>query len=378
MLIASMYAISYASFNGTELQGYNSSELKSMERFDKTFLKNQNKSSELYSKLNDSFGKVEVRKESDYPDYYGGAYINNDGNLVVNLVDNSNGNNQDIEKRIGTDAFIPKSCKYSYKMLTRIMDSLNTYKHQNLKNPICNNFNSYSLLDDQNIIVVYLDNYNQEQIDAFKQQVLDSPAIEFKKAESKFSSEISVNPGSKIHHFDKYGSVGYRAKLNGEIGFVTAGHLVDVNGMIDDNDYYYAICRAHKQSGSVDASFCEITDSSYTPTNTLNGTSNTLSTTISEPGVGTVINKIGYSGGQTSGTILSTNASATDEYGVTYTNLTSADYTSAAGDSGGIIYSYISSTNTRLTLGIHKGASGSTRYYIKANKINSALGTSRY
>ena len=81
--------------------------------------------------------------------------------------------------------------------------------------------------------------------------------------------------------------------------------------------------------------------------------------------------------GATSGKIISINASFTVS-GETFTNLTSADYESASGDSGGIVYSYISSTNTRLTLGIHKGSLGSTRYYVKANQINSALGTSRY
>lgn len=81
--------------------------------------------------------------------------------------------------------------------------------------------------------------------------------------------------------------------------------------------------------------------------------------------------------GHTSGKVISTNASVTIG-GVTFTNLTSADYSSAPGDSGCIVYSYISSTNTRLTLGIHKASDGTTRYYVKANQINSALGTSRY
>lgn len=75
--------------------------------------------------------------------------------------------------------------------------------------------------------------------------------------------------------------------------------------------------------------------------------------------------------------VLSTNVTVTLD-GITHTNLTSADYSSSGGDSGGIVYSYVSSTNTRYTLGIHCAAVGSTRYYIKADEINSALGTSRY
>lgn len=103
----------------------------------------------------------------------------------------------------------------------------------------------------------------------------------------------------------------------------------------------------------------------------------TLSTVINDPGAGTVINKVGMATGHSSGTIISTNASATYN-GVTFTNPTTANYHSASGDSGGIVYSFIPSTNTRPTLGIHTAASGSTRYLVKANRINAALGTSRY
>lgn len=103
----------------------------------------------------------------------------------------------------------------------------------------------------------------------------------------------------------------------------------------------------------------------------------TLSTTISEPGVGTVINKRGMKTDATSGKVVSTNASWTIN-GVTFTNLTSATYDSDNGDSGGIVYSYVSSTGTRLTLGVHKGRKDGNAHYVKANELNRSLGTSRY
>jgi len=357
--------------------GYSSEELKSMERFDQAFLKSQSKASEAYQKLVKSFDPVGTPDASDFPEYYGGAFVNDEGKLVINVTDNAASISQDIKKRIGTDEFILKPSKYSFKTLTGIMNTLNTYKLKKADSPISANFNSYALLDAQNSIVVYLDEYSQEQIEEFKKQVLDSPAIEFKKATGKVKDEINVNPGSSITSGGSGGSVGYRARRDGVDGIVTAGHLAALNADVEKDGTVFASCTARQYSGSVDASFCEITDTDYTPTNTLDGTSNTLSTTISEPGVGTVINKIGASTGHTSGKVISTNASVTIG-GVTFTNLTSADYSSAPGDSGCIVYSYISSTNTRLTLGIHKASDGTTRYYVKANQINSALGTSRY
>ncbi len=103
-----------------------------------------------------------------------------------------------------------------------------------------------------------------------------------------------------------------------------------------------------------------------------------LSTTISEPGVGTYVNKIGYASGQTGGNITSTNATMTNTSGVTRTNMVEVKCYATNGDSGGIFYSYVSSTNTRYTLGVLSAGDGTYTYYSKANVINSALGTGRY
>ncbi len=368
--------ISFAKESDAELTGYNSKELKSLERFDKAFLKNQSKASEAHNKLHGSFGIPEELNEDDYPDYYGGAYTNDEGKLVVYVTDDSENIESKIKDRTGSDEVIIKPCQYSFRSLTRLMNKLNKYKTDKPSDPVSKNFNSYALLDGENKIVVYLDEYNRERIAEFKKSVIDSPAIEFKKSIGKVTPEINVNAGSAITS-TMAGSVGFRARLNGVNGIITAGHVANLNAYVQKSGTNFAQCTARQFSGSVDASYCKITNSNYAPTNTLEGTSNTLSTTTSLPGVGTVINKIGSSTGHTSGKILSTNASATYS-GVTFTNLTTADYSSAPGDSGGIVYSYISSTNTRPTLGIHVAAGGSTRYYVKASQINSALGTSRY
>ena len=214
----------------------------------------------------------------------------------------------------------------------------------------------------------------------FLKNVCDSAVIKFEQGCGPIETEVNVNAGDKISFSGGSASVGYRVKRDGVVGFVTAGHAANsVGKSIMYNGTTIASCEATQQSGNADAAFCAITNSDYSPTNTLSGTSNTLSTTISEPGVGTVINKIGMKTGHTSGKVLSTNVTITFSSGATISNLTSADYESGPGDSGCVVYSYIGSTGARLTLGIHTGASGSgTRYYTKANEVNAALGTSRY
>ena len=216
MLFASTSVGFASNFSDTTLAATNGSvlELKSMERFDKTFLENQSRASKAYEKLIQSFGSVGILKASDYPENYGGSHINNVGKLVIYITGDITSNRQDFVQRTGTDEIILEPSKYSYKMLNEIMDTLNTYKLEKADSPISANFNSYALLDAQNSIVVYLDEYNQEQIEAFKKQVLDSPAIEFEKTIGIGQNEINVNPGSYITSDGFGGSVGYRARRN--------------------------------------------------------------------------------------------------------------------------------------------------------------------
>lgn len=184
------------------------------------------------------------------------------------------------------------------------------------------------------------------------------------------------------------GSIGYRVKRNGQEGFITAGHVASAGTYITyENGFGSTIgkCEVSVYSGSVDAAFVKATNASYALTNTINGTNNVLSTTISEPGEGTMINKCGARTGLTSGKIISINATYSIGNSI-FTNLVSAEYNSDGGDSGCVVYSYVSSTGVRYTLGIHKGRNNAIvngqekilSFYIKANLINSALGTSRY
>lgn len=333
-----------------------------------------------YDELMASFSVTHSNSgEKIYPDYYGGSYINNAGQLVVYVTNDAQrpavlSDNADVLYEI---------CAYSYNELLYVMDTLNDYKFEHSNDAIACNFNEFGLFDSENRVIVKLDDLSDASIREFKENVCNSNAIEFEQGDGPVEAEVDVDAGTQISYSDGSASVGYRVKRNGVVGFVTAGHAADSVGKSirygGSTGTIFASCRATQQKGNADAAFCAITNSSYVPTNTLSGTSNTLSTTISEPGVGTVINKIGMKTGHTSGKVLSTNATVTFTSGATISNLTSASYESAPGDSGGVVYSYIGSTGVRLTLGIHTGASTSgTRYYTKANEVNAALGTSRY
>ncbi|MGB3180435.1 MAG: hypothetical protein WBB45_03545 [Cyclobacteriaceae bacterium] len=61
-------------------------------------------------------------------------------------------------------------------------------------------------------------------------------------------------------------------------------------------------------------------------------------------------------------------------------NVVYTDYDCFEGDSGGIVYTYISSTNTRYTVGVHFAAAADfqSSYYCKADLALAELDATRY
>lgn len=357
--------ISYA--NESKIPELSEDEKNSMAKYDETFLRKQSDSTESYLKLQELLSV----HDCELYNVYGGAYIDENGNLIVlitQIKDEFANAIYSVDDRI-----IIKECEYSYQELTEIMNIINDYK--NIKDIFSDEFDHYMLVDADNRIVVYLKNCNESNIQEFKKRILDSDAIMFKQSIDDGTEEATIKAGAKISSSSGSASVGYRVKLNGVTGIVTAAHFVTNGDNVSYSGNTIGTCTVSVYSGSVDAAFVEVTGE--TLSNTIDGGSTVLSTTISEPGSGTVINKRGFKTYSTSGTVYSTNASWTIN-GVNFTNLTAATYDSDNGDSGGVVYSYISSTGTRLTLGIHKGRHNGYAHYVKANAINSALGTTRY
>lgn len=334
------------------------------------------------------FNKLSTRTSTPnyYPEYYGGAYINQKGNLVVYI---KNKKDVSIKKALSTyaqdDSLIYKECKYSLNELNELIERITLYKLNN-NNQLSNSIYAYYIVDSENKIIVEYDANITNFTQLFNNKIFNHNSVTFIASTTK-PEDIStnINLGSPISAYTgtgmiANGSIGYRAKLNGIIGFVTAGHVVpSEDTYVEFEGINFAICRKRQYSGSVDAAFCEtLTPPGYTVTNIIDGTSNVLSTEISEPGAGTTVNKRGQKTGSSSGQIYSTNANFTIN-GITFTNLTSVNnMTADNGDSGGIVYSYVSASNTRYTLGILKGILNGKTYYCKANQINKSLGITRY
>ena len=83
-----------------------------------------------YEKLMDRFDGV-------YPDWYGGAYIDSSGWLVVQLVEDKDPVDKSLELQVldwtGSDQVMFSSCKYSLAHLTGLMDQLNALPDKDMK-----------------------------------------------------------------------------------------------------------------------------------------------------------------------------------------------------------------------------------------------------
>ena len=85
---------------------------------------------EDYQKLMDRF-------DGQYPDWYGGAYIDRSGWLVVQLVEDKDPGDKSLELQVldwtGSDTVMFSSCKYSLAQLSELMDQLNALPDKDMK-----------------------------------------------------------------------------------------------------------------------------------------------------------------------------------------------------------------------------------------------------
>jgi len=320
-----------------------------------------------------------------YPDYYGGMYINDDQDLVIKIVKN---------KKESEQLFVDEEVLFEY-----VENSYNELEEVN--NIIVDYFSTQEVRDSKfvanyvdiykNKVIVELENNTIEEQEWIKKNIIDSTLIEFKKGE-KHIATITYNAGAGI---DESCSIGYRAKLNGVEGFITAGHcFLHTNGY----SMYGTKVDPIYVKGKVDAAFVKnaagvsITNNlqkPYFPTTSLNTKS---SAGFHTSALGVIVVKLGYVTGITTGKIINLNVSY-DSYepdGTKIGYLTNQVETNALcnnGDSGGVVFSpgnNLDKTGTVLGIVQSKAATSfkdnepRNMYYSRADLIQTQLGITRY
>lgn len=343
--------------------------------------------------------RIANSQEILYPDNYGGTYINENDELVIQLVRNEkNINSLKYNSSSGEisldDSVIKEYVEHSYNDLNDINDLITKYF---LKNGVKNtNFVANYVDVFSNKVIVELKNISLEEQEKFKNEVIDSDLIEFKLGE-RISTTATYKAGSRYTYdaaFEKDGktinkmnsscSVGARAKRNGAVGYITAGHCFGymdytvTSSKINNGTY---VTRSY--SSSMDAAFVKLSsgNSLSNDLNDMGYQASFINTTGQNYFIsGTMVGKDGYAGKFGSGIIGSLNYSVTDNDGYYHSGLVKANITTILGDSGGPVF-------TISTLTLKEGAPligiisvGGTNVlgFYEYNRIVTALGLTKY
>lgn len=351
-------------------------------------------STNMANEIEDMF--ITQSNEVIYPNYYGGMYIDSNGDLIIQVTEEaSNSESLVTDNKYQTyinsvDNSNIDYVEFSYNELEDVNDVIISYFTNNGVN--INGFIGNYIDVITNRVVVELENNSMDEQNEFKEKVIDSDLITFVKG-TETTSTASYNAGAEFTavHTKTEGntqistyktcSIGYRARLNGVSGFVTAGHCFGKTG----NSASIGTASKVIYNQTMDAAFVT-TNSGTSITNNLN-IANYLTQRLNTTGagyltVGTTVGKVGAISGYQGGMIQALNYSTTTDDGMYHSNLLKASNYNIEGDSGGPVFKVGTTTSPVGTVvGVtsigYKGGGNLTAFY-NADSIASSLGITRY
>lgn len=340
-------------------------------------------------------GKIEdIIKKEGYPDYYGGMYISDDSEqLIIQIVRNnipkktSNYYNNYEKILTMSDTIKIEYVNNSYADLNKINDAI-IEKYIIQKNQQSNwNANYIDVIN--NTVVIETTNNVTNIKKTIKNDLLNSVDLDnfgivsiVQTKGKNINYATTLKAGQGISTSPGPCSMGFRAKVNGKTGIITAGHCT--NGL-NQNINGLGIVKKYKESGNVDAAFIE-TITTLSPSNTLiysSGVTSKLNTVTSPPSlaVNTIIGKSGKSSKYTTGKITNLNYSGTFD-GIAFTGLISTTAGSAPGDSGAPVFIPVNVSDGVTLVGILKGGNSSnanaSMIFVKESLIRSSFNYTRY
>ena len=180
---------------------------------------------------------------TDFPEYYGGCYVNDEGKLVVLVKEGESEPIRQLSQATRSSSMIYETCQYSFNELQQVVEEIRQ-KALAGNEFLFKNVSLYGISEKDNIVEVGLLYNTPSVVQEFKNKISDSPKIKFINSGKLVlnsgidcASEIKTHRNGSVHN----ASVGYRAKdKNGNIGIVTAGHFIKINETLNNE-----IGRAH-------------------------------------------------------------------------------------------------------------------------------------
>ena len=362
-------------------------------------LENERQSLATGEKLRQSF----IARGNPNPAAYGSRYLDEEGILVINVVDDDAQLKKEIAEALGNAKYYTRRVDHSLAYLEKTRDVITKYMMQRPKGSMLDNFVLVAADEKHNTVVIELKDPTEEAVKAFKKNVIDSPALSFKKTQGVPTPYADINPGSEIRYYaypyaPSYdsGSVGYRVSNPPYTsqGIITAGHLFSSTGM-------YAYVGTTQAGGCSYCSLNEPTDcdaamltifsfSGYTPVNALPSgypNSSSINTSlVSSFYVDQIVYKYGQGTGWTAGYLVDfINVYLDIAPGLTVlvqdvlrASTKSSAIMAGPGDSGCFLADLTTSNTCGICLGGPLPYANPEGWFSKATNIYARFGCSRY
>ncbi|MCR5531312.1 MAG: S1 family peptidase [Lachnospiraceae bacterium] len=343
--------------------------------------------------VDDSVYTVNGVSAGSFPSYYAGAYINTEGRLIIQVVEEYYTPNyrnsswyQDFVRIVGSEEFFCHPVKYSYSELIEAISEVSMGNLSQQLSSLGIVIGSAAINDYKNVIEIRVRSQNDSMIVA---SCIDSDIYEITIVEDTPQAYIGLYPGEGVTtdpHGNNDFSVACRVRRNNPggtytYGFLTCAHTfagtenVYMNlgtGMSNNTLLGFSNVFYQKLGGNADVAFIE-TNSSTTLYNTVYLSTTILDATMATAVQGQTIYKRGNSTGLTYATVLDASTSSPIIInGVSYIDIVETTAFAAPGDSGGIVFTEPVSGHAKC-LGIIVGGSVTISYYSKIQNDIAAL-----
>lgn len=313
--------------------------------YDNEFYITQTESVRIYNEMLEAFAEenstvyslMSETTEETYPEYYGGAYIDENGELVVLVTEMTNSVNAEVQQVTNDSSQVSTElCEVSYNEMCYVIDFL-TDRMEMLRNQgvvidsICDN------IMDGKVIVSIIDlNQSKEEV---VREYIDCEFLEFVNSDGMESTANSVGGGYGIASDNGTSTAGFAAVYqSGEtVGLVAAGHAFQNFG---DKAYYngeyigFVWETAYYDGSTADAAFIT-PDSDVEITGILKNGGHVFGGFTTVYPVNSTIYMYGNVSKLQSGKITSTSSSVYyNELDITFKKQCVATYSSQKGDSG--------------------------------------------
>lgn len=153
---------------------------------------------DAYDRLLNAFADQPAGEDGGFPDYYGGAFINEEGYLVVNLTKTSTRVKNTIRDLAGADDILFQKVAFSFSEQQNISRNLQNAVN-NAEDQIKESIVGFGIDQSQGLVRVYVNNNNESLKNAIRQLTDKPEALIFVPVDNGiFQDDTNIDAGNPI------------------------------------------------------------------------------------------------------------------------------------------------------------------------------------